>query len=336
MPVYSPTGSGNVHYDVPLTNISVAWQNEGLVGDVLFPPVPVQKQANKYYIFNGREGWYPSLDDARAPGTEANEVLGLKVSLDTYYAQEHALQIAVTDEERENADSIFSPDADGAELLASRIALGREYRIYTVATTASNYNTALQAVPGTTAGYGPQWDQYNNATPIRDIRTAQRQIHKLAFIESNVAVIPYRVMSALEDSADLINRIQYVERAVLTPDLVASLMGLNKVVVPGFGYATNNPGQTLAISYLWNNEVVLAYNPPKPGLKVPAYGYEFVWGFGGGGPAQVVDRWREEKRASDIIRTRRRYDLKLIGLDANSKSICGFLFTSVLSSGFLG
>jgi hypothetical protein len=336
MAVYAPSGSGNIHYDVPLTNISVAWQNEGLVGDVLFPPVPVQKQANKYYVFNGREGWYPSFDDARAPGTEANEVLGLTVSLDTYYAQEHALQIAVTDEERENADSIFSPDADGAELLASRVALGREYRVYTMATTASSYNTALQAVPGTTVGYGPQWDQYSNATPIRDIRTAQRQIHKLAFLESNIAVIPYRVMSALEDSQDLINRIQYVERAVLTPDLVASLMGLNKVVVPGFGYATNNPGQTLAISYLWNNEVVLAYNPPKPGLKVPAYGYEFVWGFGGGGPSQVVDRWREEKRASDIIRTRRRYDLKFIGLDANSKNICGFLFTSVLSSGFIG
>jgi hypothetical protein len=334
MPVYSPTGSGNIHYDVPLTNISVAWTTGGLVGDVLFPPVTVQKQSNKYYIFQGRESWYPSFDDARAPGAEANEVPGLTVSLDTYYAQEHALQIAVTDEERENADTQFAPDADGAELLASRIALGREYRIYNVATTASNYHSTLQAVPGTTAGFGPQWDSSANATPIRDIRTAQRLIHKLSFLETNVAVIPYRVMSALEDSDDLIGRIQYVERAVLTPDLVASLMGLQRVVVPGFGYATNNPGQTLAISYLWNNEVVLAYNPPRPGLKTPAYGYEFVWGFGGAD--QIVDRWREERRASDVIRTRRRYDLKLIGKDTNGKSICGFLFTSVLSSGFLG
>jgi hypothetical protein len=79
---------------------------------------------------------------------------------------------------------------------------------------------------------------------------------------------------------------------------------------------------------------VLAYNPPRPGLKTPAYGYEFVWGFGGAD--QIVDRWREERRASDVIRTRRRYDLKLIGKDTNGKSICGFLFTSVLSSGFLG
>jgi hypothetical protein len=312
------------------------WHNEGLVGDVLFPSVPVQKQSNKYYIYAGREGWYPALDDARAPGAEAGEIPGLALSIDSYYAAEHALQIAVTDEERENADTPFNPDADGAELLASRVALGREYRIYTMATTSSSYNSALTAVPGTTPGFGPNWDLNSNATPIKDIRLAQRSIHKLSFLESNIAVIPYRVMSALEDSQDLINRIQYVERAILTPDLVASLMGLNQVVVPGFGFATNNPGQTLAISYVWNNEVVLAYNPPSPGLKVPAYGYEFVWGFGAGGPPQIVDRWREERRASDIIRTRRRYDLKLVGLDTNSKSICGFLFTSVLSSNFVG
>jgi len=371
--VYAPTGSGNVHIDVVLTQISVAWPNEGLVGNVLFPSVPVNKQSDKYYVFQGREGWYPALDDARAPGTEANEVPGLTVSVNSYYAQEHALQIAVTDEERQNADTPLSPDIDGAEMLASRIALGKEYRIYNTVTTAASFNSALTAVPGTTTGYGPQWDSYSNATPIRDIRTAGRQVHKLSFLSINQAIIPYKVMSALEDCQDLINRIQYVERAVLTPDLVASLLSLDNVVVPGFGIATNNPGQVLALQYLWNIEVLLAYTPPRPGLKVPAFAYQFTWGFGGGGggglgfgsgafsgqgipagpdgtalnpttPAGtdsalgggIVDRWREERRASDIIRFRQRYDLELIGLDTNNKSICGFLFTSVLSSAFVG
>jgi hypothetical protein len=373
MAVYNPSGSGNVHIDVVLTGISVAWPNEGLVGNVLFPAVPVMKQSDKYYIYQGREGWYPALDDARAPGSEANEVPGLTVSLGSYYAQEHALQIAVTDEERENADSPLSPDVDGAEMLASRIALGKEYRIYTLVTTAANFNTSLTAIPGTTTGFGPQWDNSANATPVRDIRTAFRLVHGISFLNPNQAIIPYRVMSALEDSQDFISRIQYVERAILTPDLVASLLSLSNVVVPGFGIATNNPGQTLALSYLWNKEVLLAYTPPRPGLKVPAFAYQFTWGFGNGGagglgfgsgafsgqgipnggsgttlnPAQgtgtdnalgggIVDRWREERRASDVIRFRQRYDLELIGLDSNNKSICGFLFTNVLSSSFVG
>src|ERR1700746_3892 len=375
MAVYAPTGSGNVHIDIVLTQISVAWPNEGLVGQALFPSVPVQKQSNKYYIFQGREGWYPALDDARAPGTEANEVPGLTVSVGSYYAQEHALQIAVTDEERENADSPLSPDIDGAEMLASRIALGKEYRIYNLVTTAANFNSTLtNAMSGSPAnGFGVYWDTSATATPVKDIRTAMRLVHKLAFLQPNTAIIPYKVMSALEDAQDFITRIQYVERAILTPDLVAACLSLDNVTVPGFGIATNNPGQVLALSYLWNIEVLLAYTPPRPGLKVPAFGYQFTWGFAGGGggglglgsgavsgegidngpggtlnPSSpgssrssnlaggIVDRWREERRASDVVRFRQRYDLELIGLDTNNKSICGFLFTNVLSGSFVG
>jgi hypothetical protein len=376
MAVYAPTGSGNVHIDIVLTQISVAWPNEGLVGQALFPSVPVQKQSNKYYIFQGREGWYPALDDARAPGTEANEVPGLTVSVGSYYAQEHALQIAVTDEERENADSPLSPDIDGTEMLASRIALGKEYRIYNLVTTAANFNSTLtNAMSGSPAnGFGVYWDTSATATPVKDIRVAMRLVHKLAFLQPNTVIIPYKVMSALEDAQDFITRIQYVERAILTPDLVAACLSLDNVIVPGFGFATNNPGQVLALSYLWNIEVLLAYTPPRPGLKVPAFGYQFTWGFGAGGgggigygsgafsgqgipngsgpdtlnpstggpgdngnlTGGIVDRWREERRASDVIRFRQRYDLELIGLDSNLKSICGFLFTNVLSGPFIG
>ena len=118
MTMYNPTGSGNQHIDQVLSNISVGWTNNGLVAERLFPVVKVRKQADKYYTF-GREAWLPESGDYRAPGTEANEIPGVAVSLDTYYAQEHALQIAVTDEERENVDSAFSPDRDATELLST-------------------------------------------------------------------------------------------------------------------------------------------------------------------------------------------------------------------------
>src|SRR5882762_11592239 len=138
MPTYNPTGSGNVHVDQILTQISVAWPNNGLVGEALMPSVKVMKQSDKYYIF-GREGWLPE-DDNRAPGTVANEIAGLQLSIDTYFAREHSLQIPVTDEERENVDSPLAPDRDATEMVTSKIMLGREVAIKTLVTTAANYN----------------------------------------------------------------------------------------------------------------------------------------------------------------------------------------------------
>jgi hypothetical protein len=325
MAVYSPTGSGKVVIDPVLTNISVGWPNEGLVGNWLLPTVPVNKQAAKYYIF-GKEAWLPEAGDVRAPGTEANEIPGLKVSDDTFYAQEHSLQVAVTDEERELVDSPFSPDADGTNLVTSKIMLGRELAIKNLVTTAANYEAAHTVTLSGTA-------QWNDAAsdPIGVIRTAKTQMHASLFLEPNVAVIPYQVMAALEAHPDIIERIKYSERAIVTSEVIAAVLRLpGRVIVPGVGIGTGNNPASMTIGYLWGKDVLLAYVPPRAGIRVPAFGYEFAWTYGGG-QVQVVDRWREDRRKSDVIRCSRRYDLKLVAKGATGKSIAGYLIKNAIA-----
>lgn len=335
MAVYQPTGTGNVHIDQVLTNISLGWHNNSFVGEQLFPSVPVKKQSDKYYVF-GRESWVAETSDFRGPGTEANEIPGLKVSLTPYYAQEHALQIAVTDEERENTDSPLSPDQDGTELVTSKIILGRELAMQTLVTTAANYASGLSTTLSGTA----QWSDYASGVsdPIKDIRTANRAVHAKLFTEPNTAVIPYQVMSILEDHPKIIARIQYSERAILTPEIIAAVLGLEKVIVPGVGVGAGAPGvagNAVTVSYLWGKDVILAYVPSRAGLRLPAFGYEFVWTYGGS--VQIVDRWREEKRKSDLIRTSRRYDLRMVGVEINpasgdfGKSITGYIIKSAIA-----
>ena len=330
MAVYNPTGSQNQHFDQVLTNISVAWENEALVAERLFPTVVVRKQADKYYTF-GRESWLPESGDFRAPGTEANEIPGLGVSTDTYYAQEHSLQIAVTDEERENVDNPMAPDRDGAELVTDKILLGRELAMKTLVTDTSQYATDMTV----TLSGAAQWNTANYATsdPISDIRKGVRAMHAHIFREPNVLVIPYSVMSELEDHPDFIERIKYSERAILTPELIGAVLGFSNIIIPGTGIATST---SLTPSYLWGKDVLLAYVPPRAGLRTPAFAYEFVWGYGKG-LAMATDRWREEKRKSDIIRTSRRYDLKLVGRENNSadadfgKVITGYLIKNAIA-----
>jgi hypothetical protein len=327
MGVYNPAGADNVHIDVVLTNISVAWPNNGFVGSVLFPTVSVAKQANKYYVF-GREAWQPEpFGDVRAPGSVANEIPGLNVSTDTYFCNEHSLQIAVTDEERENADSPLRPDTDGAELVTSKMLLQRELAIYNLVSTTSTYNAGLT----TTLSGTSQWNDYVNSNPIADMRTAIKAIHAQIFLEPNLAIIPYQVMTVLEDHPDFIERIKYSERGIVTPEIIASIVGIERVVVPGVGYnSTGNPGQAASLSYLWGKNVILAYVPAAAGLKTPAFGYEFTWGYGGGMP-QIVERWREQQRKADIIRVSRRYALKIVAQDSAGASIAGYLIQNAVA-----
>jgi hypothetical protein len=236
VPVYNPTGSGNVHIDQILTQISVAWPNNGLVGENLFPSVPVRKQSDKYYVF-GREAWLVE-NDVRAPGTAANEITGFQLSTDTYYAQEHSLQLPVTDEERWNSDSPLAPDRDAAELVSS--------------------------------------------------------------------------------------------------DLIGAILGIPKLIVPGVGIGNTLLGQPIGVGYLWGKDVILAYVPPRPGLRIAAYGYEFAWSGSPGGQVQYVDRWREEQRKSDLVRVCRYYDLKLVAqgdgaVGTAGKAIAGYLIKTAVA-----
>jgi len=325
MAVYDPRGGGNVHIDKVLTGISMGYENNAFVGDVLAPVVNVAKQSDLYYEF-GREGWQQEPDsDLRAPGTPAIEIPGLTVATNPYFAVEHALKIPVTDEEIANADSPLNPMSDGTELLTDKILLGIELTVHGIATTAANYATGHSS---TLAGTD-QWDDAGSS-PILDYRAARTQIHGAIFKEPTVAITPYQVMASLENHADFIERIKYSERGILTKDIIAAVVGVANIVVPGVGYNSANPGQADAFGYIWGKDVVIAYVPPRAGMKIPAYMYRFNWGFGGS-RAMLTDRWRDNDRVAEMLRVRARYDHKLIAVDGSGDSTAGYVYKAAVS-----
>ncbi len=324
MAVYDPQGGGNVHIDRVLTGISMGYQNNALIGNALFNEVRVRKQSDIYYVF-GREGWLPE-DDYRAPGGWATEIPGITVSTSPYYCHEYALRIPVTDEERQNADRPLDPDRDGTELVTSKVLLKREQRIVTKVQTAANFPTNNKV---TLAGTS-QWSAYSTSDPIGIVRTGSRLIHSLLFTEPNTAVIPYQVMSQLEDHPDFIERIKYSQAGVLTAEIIARVLGMERILVPGVGYNSAAPGQTATIAYLWGKHVLLAWVPSRAGIKLPAFGYEFVWRYPGG-QSQIAKRWREEERGADLIQVSRRYDLKFIAVDGSGDSNAGYLITDAVA-----
>lgn len=334
MPAYDPRGGGNVHQDVVLSNISVArFRESGNVASALFPEVRVNKQSDKYNVF-GRESWRPTLDgDVRGPATEANEIPGMRLSTDTYFTSEHALQGTVTPEERENADSPLSPDRDQTENVTQKIILNRELACRNLV-----YNPATY-IPSHvfTLGAGAHFDDYTNSNPFEIFREAQRVFHKTMSTVPNLWIIPWDVMWHLSDHPKLRDRLASDERSMLTEEDIASLLGLQRVMIPGQLYnQSRNPGTPEDIAYMWSQHIVAAWVPPRPGRRTPAFGYEFVWPLGG--RTQITDRWYEQARVADVIRVRRRYDFKVVAKDDDvdndspgTQSIAGMLIENAIS-----
>jgi len=336
MPVWNSFQAGTRITDPVLTNISVGWPAFGFVGEALFPSVPVQERSAKYYVFNDRSTAVTAEVDYRAPGTEANEIPGLSLSSDTYFTMEHALQMAVTDEERENipAGSGISPEADAVELLTSKLWTGRELAIKAFATTSSNYATghskALVATGSGTPG-SATWSTSDYADadsdPALNIETAKRRMARAGSPPANTIIIPSPVMSFLRWHPKLLAKFTNISSANLTNADVIACLGLTgwNVVVPEVQTNTAAIGQPGSLDYTWGDSVVLAYVPEAPGLKTPAYGYQFTK------EPLTVDRWREDKRKSDVVRCQWEYDLKAVGTDSLGKIITGYLITNTIT-----
>src|SRR3954471_20246021 len=95
---------GTLYVDPILTDFSVGYQPQNLVGERIAPVHPVRTQSGKYLVFD-RSAWL-IYEDWRAPGTVANEIQGAKWSTDTFYTHEHSLQAPVLDEERQELQSL--------------------------------------------------------------------------------------------------------------------------------------------------------------------------------------------------------------------------------------
>jgi hypothetical protein len=315
-----------------LSNISVGYDNpDQFVASMLFPVVRVGRQSDKYYVYN-RDTWGRVFDDLRTPGSEANELPPMTLSRDSYFIEEHALEDVVTDEEVDEADAPLTPMQDSTERLTNTILLNREVTMTTLATTAANYAAGFTTTLVGTA----QWSDYSGTSdPIADVKVGRNKIHDNLFRDPNVAIMGYQVAQKLEDHPKFLARIQYAAIGITTDALIAELMGISRFVRAGAGRLTNNYGTSAeSFGYLWGKDMVLAFVPDNPGRRQPSYGYEFVRPYADAGQAgdMPTERWREQKRKSDVIRTSRRYDIKFISVDNSGKvNSAGYLIKNAVA-----
>ena len=138
-------------------------------------------------------------------------------------------------------------------------------------------------------------------------------------------VLGARAITQLKNHPDIIDRIKYTQRGVVTTDLLASLFDVEQILV---SYATvtdvaeinDAKAQDAAATYRFmsnSKSALLCYTPSSPSLMTPAAGYTFTWnGYLAGNSFGIrMKNFRMEQIASDRVEGEMTYDMRVIAKD---------------------
>lgn len=259
----------DVHIDAALSNLSIAYRNEGYVGDTVFPIVPVDKQSDYYFVFT-KDFWFRNSVARRGPGGVYPEG-GLELSSVQYVCVNKALSFPVPQETIDNQDAALSMEDDGAEWLADQFALDREIALAAAIMNASAW-TSSTTLSGTS-----QWSDYANSDPIGDIETGKEAIKKLTGRYPNTLLMGAPVWDKLKFHPDLLDIYKHTSAAVLTAEQVAKVFDVEKILVGNAVYNASAEGVAFSGDYIWPKNALLIWVPKSPGLRTPSAGYTFVW-----------------------------------------------------------
>ena len=317
-----PTPS-DVHVNAPLTNVSIAYlqdQSE-FIADKAFPPVMVNKQSDRYFTYD-KGNWFRSKARKRGP---ASESAGSGYTIDntpTYFADVWAIHRDVDDDTRGNADGPIDVDRDATEFVTRDLILTKEVQW------AAKYFVTGAGWTGTSTGSNVTpstlWD-VSGSTPITDIRTQLRAIKSKNGFRGNKIIMGDDTWDVLQDHPDFLERIKYTTVAIVTSGLLASVLGIDEVLIGGAVINTANEGQTDSLGWLFGKHVLCVYAPARPGLMTPSAGYTFMWQGRTGGAMRVL-RFRMSWLGADRVEGEMAFDQKQVATSL------GALLLSVHSS----
>lgn len=312
-----PTHSEVQAVDPVLTNLLIGYQQADtrFVANRVFPLVPVELQGFTYYIVT-KKYWFLDEMKGRTPGA-AFARSGYGVSTATGYANTWGLEHPIADEARKNNQTPMALEQTGSKWLAQQSLIRRER--------AFSADFMVTGVWGTDDNNATtDWDDFTSGDPFSDILTAKRTISNNTGVDPNSMTLGYIVHVALQNHPDIIDRIKFVQIAGLrtVETALQSLFDIANYNVGKATYNSANEGQTMSATAIIDDDCLVHYTTPTPGLFEASAGYTFAWAGGGGGGEMV--QYREQSSKSDILQNSEAWDQKAVATDV------GYFFADVV------
>lgn len=249
-----------------LTNVARGYMQNPLIGDALFPRVPVSARAGQLLKF-GKDA-FKVHSTKRGPG-ELIPRINISYGTDSYKLEQHALGVSVPTETQEEAKLVVDVDLfdESIQTVSDSVRLEMELEAATLATTAANYGNANKLALSST----DRWDT-STADIFGQLATGKEAVRSKIGQRPNVIVLGPKVLTALQHQDKILDRLKYTSSQVPSLEDLARLFQVAKVV-EGAAVAADD---SEAFYDVWGTNVVLAYvNISTKSRRTPSYGYNY-------------------------------------------------------------
>jgi len=323
MPLLTPSA---VHVDQPLTNLTLAYaqSQENFIADKVFPTVGVQKQSDKYYLYDRANMNRTGDVEKLAPRTEVNRI-GMTISNSSYFADVYGLGMDFDEQTLANEDAALEIRSAGAETLAMRLMIHREEQFATNFFSDNIWGTNYDGANATSGTNFLYWDDAA-AKPIQNVTDLRRVMQlKSGGFKPNTMVVGKEVRDALVNNADILARLNggatVTNTALVTDAKLAEIFEVENFYVMEAVKNSSVEGVAESNAFIGGKHAMLCYTPSSAGLMSPAAGLTSAWNNleGVNNLGITVESFSDDalkrQQIAEMIQVKMSYDMKIVGAD---------------------
>lgn len=312
--------AGAVHVDEYLTSFATNYYAEQnyLAGRV-FPVIDVEKQSDKYYVFNAAEEnrEFDNLVTKWEPLTEPN-MFELTQSDDSYFSEEYVAGFYIDKKTAANEDTLLRTRERKAKLLMDNMLKKRDRDWISTYLTTGVWGEDLAGTADFT-----KWSD-GASTPLNDVQKWKEDFEVRNYgLKANKIVLTKDIKRFLLQNTQLLGRINggasVTNPAMVNDAIIASVFEVDEIIWADAVSNQANHGEAENRARMVANRMLMVHSPMESGIDVASAGAVFAWnkveGFSYGITAQTWagDAALDRKGVAEETHMGMAYDMKVTG-----------------------
>jgi hypothetical protein len=288
--------------DPVLTEIARGYNNASLIGTNLFPVVTVNKEGGKIPQFNKEA--FKVYNTERAIRAKSNRISPEVRTTVDFVLEEHDLEYPM--DYREIDEDVTPLKIYATHVVTDGISLRLEKLIADLSQNLTTYPTGNKVTLSAA-------DKFSNTSsdPFVIFDAAKEGIRAKIAKRPNVCVLGASSYVALKNHPAILDRIKYTQQAVITPELLKSLLDFDELYVGDAVFASDSG----TFSDIWSDNAIVAY-VPKARTNIPRTYFEPAFAYTLRKKSNPIVDTYDEAGKVQIVRNTDIFIPKVVGSEA--------------------